>query len=266
MINFRRAYGKGIEISKAREWTRLVFGNMGQSIAEAIQFIRRFRNAESQWECAYEPENPELEQRLLQDPRPKIFVTAHLGSWEVAILMVSLRVGNHGAAVARRVDNPILNWVVRKTRMKYGSSWIDKRGAADRCLEWLERGKNVGLVMDENGGWRGIYVEYFGRPASTQKTAALLALKCAAPIVLGAAIRRPGKEFLYKLAVFEPSDYAGFPDPVWQMTQDVVRQQEAWVRADFLQWRWIHWRWKTRPGGTEETYTRKDLRRCFYPT
>ena len=42
-----------------------------------------------------------------------------------------------------------------------------------------------------------------------------------------------------------------------------MRIWEAWVREDPLQWRWIHWRWRTRPGGSEETYTRGDVRDAF---
>jgi hypothetical protein len=42
-----------------------------------------------------------------------------------------------------------------------------------------------------------------------------------------------------------------------------VATYEAWIRDEPLQWRWVHWRWKTRPQSIEETYTRADVRRIF---
>ena len=84
---------------QARLWAWEVFGNLGQSIAEGIQFSRRFKKGSCGWEKLCEAENPELEKELLRDPRPKVLVTGHLGSWEVALMMVSLRVGGNGGVI-----------------------------------------------------------------------------------------------------------------------------------------------------------------------
>ncbi len=266
MINLRRAYGADLNYATARNWIWQVFGNMGQSIAEGIQFSRRFKGASPEWEQIYECDNRELEARLLRDPRPKVFVTGHLGSWEVGAMMLALRVGKRGAAVARRVDNPFLNAIVRQARLQDPAQWIEKTGAVAECLRRLQQGDSIALLFDENGGWRGSFVDFFGRPASTRKTAALLALTTGAPIVIGAALRKPGKKkFLFKLAEIEPHDYGTGPEAILGLTQAMVTTYEQWVREYPLQWRWIHWRWKNRPGGEEETYRRSDLKRCFNP-
>ena len=265
MINLRRAYGAEMDYRRARDSVRKIFANLAQGIAEGLQFARRHADAASGWETVYVSEDPELEWRMIKDPRPKVFVGGHLGSWEVAMMMVSLRTGAQGAVVARRVDNPFLNWFVRRVRQQYGAQWIEKRGASDAGLQWLEQGRSVAMLMDENGGWRGMFVDFFGRPASTRKSAALLSLSTGAPIVVGAALRQESDpRFLYKLAVLEPADYRQSADPVQRMTQDIVAIQEKWIRERPLQWRWIHWRWKTRPDRSEERYTRRDLVECFH--
>src|SRR6185369_7838977 len=125
------------------------------------------------------------------------------GSWEVAIGTVARRVGASGAVVIRRIDNPFLNAVVRRLRLNRGSEWIEKRGASAEALRRLRAGESVALLADENGGPRGIFVDFFGRPASTHKTPALLSALTGAPIVAGAAIRR-GDRFFFRLAVVEP--------------------------------------------------------------
>jgi Kdo2-lipid IVA lauroyltransferase/acyltransferase len=264
MINLRRAYGESMDYRKAKTNARQVFGNLGQSIAEGIQFSRRFLIGGSAWERLYRPEDPELEHRVRADPRPKIFVTGHLGSWEATIMMASRRVGANSAVIARRVDNPFLNSVVQILRMDHHSRWIDKRGAVFECLRRLGAGDSVALLMDENGGWRGSYVNFFGRPASTRKTAALLSLCTGAPIVVGAAVRGcDDVKFLFKLAVIDPRCFPTGPESILKITQQIMTVYEGWVRAAPLQWRWIHWRWKNRPDGSEETYTRRDLNACF---
>jgi hypothetical protein len=47
------------------------------------------------------------------------------------------------------------------------------------------------------------------------------------------------------------------------LTRRMAALYEGWVREDPDQWRWVHWRWKHRPDGTVETYSRRDLRACF---
>jgi KDO2-lipid IV(A) lauroyltransferase len=265
MINFRRAFGSSMTRPLARRRTRAVFANLGAGIAEGIQFSRRFRSPASAWETVCEIEDPALDARVRADPRPKIFVTGHFGSWEIATAIAGLRVGARGAAVVRRVDNPFLNQVVRWVRLREPSQWIEKRGASIESLSRLRAGDSVAFLIDENNGPKGVFVDFFGRAASTTRTPALLSLMTGAPIVLGAAIRRPGNaRLLYKLAIFEPSAVGGDPTAaVHELTRRVVATYQRWVAGDPLQWRWIHWRWKTRPDGSEETYRRADLNDAF---
>jgi KDO2-lipid IV(A) lauroyltransferase len=265
MINLRRAYGAGMTRARARTLTLTAFGHLGQSLAEGIRFSRAFRGGRAGWEESYEPDDPALERRILDDPRPKIFVTGHLGSWEIATAIAGFRVGLRGAAVMRRVDNPFLNAVVRWLRTPEPSQWIEKRGGTSEALRRLRGGHSIAMLLDENGGYRGVFVTFFDRPASTSRTPALLSLMTGAPVVLGAAVRpRAGGRLRFRLAMFDPAGLpTRGPEAVPILTQAIIAQYEAWVRDDPAQWRWIHWRWKTRPDGTEETYTRHDLREVF---
>lgn len=253
MINLRRAYG--MPRSEARGAIATVFANLAQSIAEALQFVRRYSRGDG-WQSLYRLEDPALAQRILADPRPKIFVTAHLGSWEVAVLILQRALGG-GAGIARRVDNRWLDRIVKAVRLDAPSQWIEKAGGAEEALRRLRAGESVVMLVDENGGRRGPWVDFFGRPASTRKTPALLSMMTGCPIVAGAAIREPDGRFLYRLA---------FIDEVTSVADATARIQstfEAWIRETPLQWRWIHWRWRTRPDGSEERYGLKELKEAF---
>lgn len=254
-INLRAVYGPALSRADARRHTLRVFGSLGQAFAEGVQFSRRHAGAGPGWDQRFDIEDPALHQRIVNETRPKVFVTAHLGSWEMALLAAGLRVGA-GASLMRPIDNPFVDRLLRWAR---GSRTllIDKRGGAAAATAHLQQGGNVALLLDENAGYKGIWVNFFGRPASTHRTAALLSARTGSPIVVGAAVRRPGGRYLYRLALIEPSSQ---PESIGAVTEQITAILERWIREDPLQWRWIHWRWKTRPDGTEESYTRADLR------
>lgn len=261
MINLHRAYG--IDRRTARSMTLDVFRNMGQSIAEGIQFSRRSGSVDA--DAIRRLEDPELAARILADPRPKIFVTGHFGSWEIAIMLAASDMGGKGAVIARAVDNPFLDAIVRRLRVSSPEQFIEKRGAMAKAVETLREGRSLAMLVDENAGRRGPFVDFFGRPASAWKTPAVLSLMTGAPIVVGAAVRRgPSPPFFYRLAMI---DRAGERDDIGKsvraITAEIAGTLERWIREDPLQWRWIHWRWRARPDSTDETYTSKDVARCF---
>jgi KDO2-lipid IV(A) lauroyltransferase len=259
LINLRRAFGDALPNRDLRRTIRAVFGHLGESVAEGLQFARRGGDQLPPFEC----EDPDLEQRILGDPRAKVFVTAHLGAWELAPAIAAARAGSAGAVIFRRVDNPFIDALWRRVRPHPDAEWIEKRGAAGRAAAALRAGYHVAMLVDENGGYRGLFVPFFGRPASTRKTAAVLSLSTGAPVVLGACVRRPGRPYLFRLAMFEPPLDMAPRDALRELTASVVEVIELWIRDDPAQWRWVHARWKTRPDRSEERYGRAELREAL---
>lgn len=259
-INLRRAYGATMTRGAARRRTRRAFASVGQAVAEGMWCVRPGgASAFVRSGCVTE-EHPELVQRALADPRPKLFVTAHLGAWDLAIIWARMTHGR-GAVVQRAFDNRVIQAAVEWARGALGDT-IPKRGAAGACIDRLRQGQSVAMIVDENAGPRGCFVPFFGRPASTHRTPALLAIQMGCPIVMAVMVRRPGGQYLSRSVWFEPGD----PAAKWTvdtLTAALAAQLEQWVRDDADQWRWIHWRWKARPDGTEERYDRATLRSCF---
>jgi KDO2-lipid IV(A) lauroyltransferase len=174
--------------------------------------------------------------------------------------------GERGAAIVRRVDNPFLDRLVRHGRLAHPGQWIEKRGGTTEALARLRDGDCVALLLDENAGARGLFVDFFGRPASTQRSAALLALMADAPLVAGALVRDPATgERRFLLAEVPARAGLDETDAVVDLTRRATAVLEGWIRRFPEQWRWIHWRWRERPDGTSETYRRRDLARVFAP-
>jgi KDO2-lipid IV(A) lauroyltransferase len=152
-------------------------------------------------------------------------------------------------AVARRLDNPHLDRFLTRFRSGTGQTILDKNADYDRILSVLRGGGAIGMVADQDAGPRGQFVDFFGRPASTFKSIALLALEYDAVLaVVGAP--KVGEPMRYRIAteaVILPEEYAGRTDAVKAITQRFTAALERIVRRAPEQYFWVHRRWKHQP-------------------
>jgi KDO2-lipid IV(A) lauroyltransferase len=126
---------------------------------------------------------------------------------------------------------------------------LSKTGDFDRITGVLKAGGIVATLGDQDAGPKGLFVDFFGRPASTHKAVALLALEHGALMtVIGVA--RVGTPMRYSLEVEEvvdPHDYADRPDAVKAITERFTQAFERLVRRHPEQYFWLHRRWKHEP-------------------
>ncbi len=184
----------------------------------------------------------------LKAGRPLMTLTGHFGNWEVLNYMFGL-LGFRGGVIARRLDNPYLDRLLVQLRQKTGQVILDKSTDYDKIMDTLRRGGNLGILGDQDAGARGQFVDFFGRPASTFKSIALLSLEYSAPIlVFGAA--RVGDPMQYRLYIEDvilPEEYSAAPDATRRITQRYTAALERMVRRHPEQYFWLHRRWKHEP-------------------
>jgi Kdo2-lipid IVA lauroyltransferase/acyltransferase len=177
-----------------------------------------------------------------------LVLTAHLGNWEV--LSVAHRLtGLPLSVVVRPLDAPWLDAVADRLRRKTGIELIDKRGALRPVLAALQRGRMVGILMDQNAARReGIFVSFFGRLASTSRSIAVLALRTGAPVVPIFIYRQDlGRHRVVIHPALPVDAKADHGDAVAELTQRCTSSIEAAIGAAPEQWLWLHNRWRTRP-------------------
>lgn len=185
---------------------------------------------------------------LLNARKPVILLTGHLGNWEVLGYMLAV-IGYEVDAIARPIDNRLINDWLLGIRENKGMRIITKWDATGRMLEVLSRGGALGFIADQNAGDKGMFVPFFGRLASSYKSIGLLAIREEVPIVCGYA-HRTGPGFHYELGVadvIQPDDWQDMPDPLYYVTARYARAIEAMVRLRPQQYLWMHRRWKSRP-------------------
>jgi Kdo2-lipid IVA lauroyltransferase/acyltransferase len=177
-----------------------------------------------------------------------LVLTAHLGNWELLTVAHRL-VGVPLSVVVRPLDAPWLDAVADRLRRKAGVELIDKRGALRPVLGALSRGRLVGILMDQNAARReGIFVSFFGQPASTSRSIAVLALRTRTPVVPIFIYREDLGRHRVVIHPALPVDGNGDEgDAVAQLTQRCTTSIEEAVGRAPEQWLWLHNRWRTRP-------------------
>lgn len=179
-----------------------------------------------------------------------IMLTGHYGNWEILGYALAT-LGFPTTSIARPLDNPYVSDFVFGVREKTGQRIIAKKGATEEVTDVLDSRGIVGFIADQNAGTKGIFVDFFGRKASTYKSIALLAMQYEVPMVIGYA-RRQADRFRFDVGVQDviyPHDWQPQDDPLRYITQRYTSAIEAMVRDEPGQYLWVHRRWKTRPKG-----------------
>lgn len=189
----------------------------------------------------------EAVERALEKGRGIIFVTGHLGNWELGGAATAAR-GIPLAAVALRQGNPLFDRDLVGTRERLGMRVIYKKDAPKEVLRALSAGDGVALVADQNPIRGGIPVEFFGREANTARGPAVLALRTGAPVFLAVALRVKGGDVDYSVEFREvPVERTGDTDAdVHGLVQAYTRLLEDSIRSHPEQYFWHHRRWKER--------------------
>jgi KDO2-lipid IV(A) lauroyltransferase len=185
---------------------------------------------------------------LMLSGRPLLIVTGHLGNWEMAGYALGL-LGFTTHAVARPLDNPYLHDFLSRFRERTGQKILAKKGDFDQIQALLDQGGVLATLGDQDAGQRGLFVDFFGRPASTHKAIALLALEHRVPMVV-VGTPKVAEPMSYQVVVADiilPEEYHGRPDAVLAMTQRFTSALERLVRETPGQYFWLHRRWKHQP-------------------
>jgi KDO2-lipid IV(A) lauroyltransferase len=244
--HIRQALGQDLDLATI---DRIALRSMQQLVMMAMEaaFMPRLIN---EWTWAQYVTTRQLDAalRVLLRGRGAILLTGHYGNWELSGYLLACW-GFDVLAVMRPLDNVYLNRFLRDVRRRKGLRLADKKGATGSLEEALRDGGLVGFIADQDAGPKGIFVDFFGRPASTYKSIGLLAMAADVPVIIGYA-RRTSHRFRYEVGVariIEPDEWRDRDDPLRWITQEYTTAIEQFVREAPEQYLWTHRRWKHQP-------------------
>jgi len=194
-----------------------------------------------------------------------LYLTGHIGAWELSSFAHALY-GYPLHYLARPIENRRINALVNRYRCLSGNRPIFKNESARVTLKVLKEAGTIGILADQNTmPQEAVFVDFFGKAASTTTGIARLALHTEAAVVPGYAVwdEQLGK---YRLR-FEPAvELTRTGDPerdILENTWKFTKVLEEIIRKYPEQWVWIHGRWNTRPSGEPPVY---DFREAEYET
>ncbi|MBW2708318.1 MAG: lysophospholipid acyltransferase family protein [Deltaproteobacteria bacterium] len=176
-------------------------------------------------------------------------LTGHFGNWELMSAAVALKFKTSGLAVARPADFAPVEELLMRLRTRFGAEIIPKKKAMKKLLRGTRENKAMGILLDQNVDWyEGVFVQFMGQRACTNKGLALIAMKTGSPVVPVFSVRQPDGRyrvvFENEVALVRSESKLGDTEENTAEFNRIINKYIYWYPD---QWFWFHKRWKTRP-------------------
>lgn len=192
-------------------------------------------------------DHEEYLEQASQDGRGAILLSGHFGNWELMAAAIAKR-GYPLSVVAVKQRNRRVDRFINDLRASSGIRVIRPGLAIRGVFRALANNEFVALLGDQDAHHEGVFVDFFGRPASTHQGPAALALKTGACIILGSAVRLPdGRHRVLTDRLTVNHLKGATPANIRKVTEAHVGLLEKRIRQFPDHWFWMHRRWKTRP-------------------
>ncbi len=227
---------------------RDLFVHLGRSTLE----LASIRWYDGRLDAYIELSPPDLLREVMSRGRGMVFVTGHVGSWELLARRIA-RAGVPNAVVAKASWARKIDELAERFRAEGGVTtlWRESPDTGRAIIRTFRAGKALGLLIDQDTSVQGVFVPFFGRLAFTPRAAADFAVRFGAPVVVGTIHRNgPRKADGHRVELEEIPFSADPPDreaEVVRLTAACTAALERAIRRHPEEWVWMHERWATRP-------------------
>ncbi|MFC1540882.1 lysophospholipid acyltransferase family protein [Candidatus Latescibacterota bacterium] len=237
MENLRHSFGSEYDEEQIHRIACDSYVNIGITILEML-IVQRF---EPQMLERVDMTDSHILRSNFDKDQGVIVVSCHFGSWEIVGAALAAA-GMPMTVVVKRLSNPYVDRMIYERRTGFGNKIINHGVSVKYIVNALKDKEIVGLISDQDAGADGVFVNFFGRKASTPRGAAQLALKYNVPIVVVMTLRTGNgryKGIFKEIAVNEN-------DTIETVTQRFTTYIEEVIRVNPEQYFWMHRRWKTK--------------------
>jgi len=244
--NLHRVFGDVLPAEEIRLLAQAYYAHFVRFLGEFVRLP--FMSAEKRKQYI-RVENIEVPIKAHAQGKGVLLLTGHFGNWEVATVAgigQFPQYRNLFHFVRRPLKPRLLNDFVDRRFRRAGFGTLSKRGSLDAIVELLETGAIVVFVFDQHAGTRdGIAVDFFGHPAGTFKSLALLALTTQAPVIPAFSWREPGGTHVLRFEEPLPLiECENVSEAIRKNTRAYNAAIERMILRHPEQWIWMHKRWK----------------------
>ncbi len=253
--NLSIAYGEEKNRDEIRAMAREVWINLGKSGAEFA--IKMGEDKPEGFFRNLEVIGNEYLQEAIKKGRGILGLISHMGCWEGTALGLPM-LGIPAYAIGKRLGNEQLNTLLFESRGKKGVQTLARGSSYKTILRVLAENNLVGILIDQDTDVRGVFVDFFGRPAHTPIGAAMLAMDSGAPVLPMFYLKKDDDSYVFIIEEEIPLVMTG--NRRKDMEENTSRFHEViekYIKKYPTQWVWFHNRWKTTPEMVEEKKRRK---------
>jgi len=188
--------------------------------------------------------------KALARGRGVILISAHFGNFPVMLARLGLE-GYRVAGVMRPMRNNRVEKLFTARRARFNIKTIysqPRKVCIESTIKSIRDNELVFVLLDQNFGTGGVFVDFFGRKAATATGPLVLARRTKAAIVPCFIVRQ--KDDTHKIIIEPPfiqEEKGSYQENLIANIQGLTSIIEAYIRKYPEQWGWIHRRWKSRP-------------------
>ncbi len=195
-----------------------------------------------------EKNQQEIFSKLLERKKGILALSAHCGNWEILAAGVAKHFPLN--VIAKKIYIDELNDMLVKYRNMKNVKVIlrSEKASARKMIKALKDNEIIAMLIDQDTSVQSVFVDFFGKPASTPLGLASLALKTGTPVVLAVDKRLPDykHKFVISDEIIPPESTGDFDTDVKNFTAKLTKCLENFIRENPEQWVWFHERWKTK--------------------
>lgn len=209
----------------------------------------------------WEPASRELLLAEERAGRGMMIVSAHIGNWEGMIHGLTALLSRPIHFIGAPIKNPLVHNLTFGARGDTGGHFILRGETGPDLMRAMRKGEHMCLGGDQNAGGRGLFIPFFGRPASTHKGPGALAQLSGANCFFVILLRKPGGRLTghaISLGKIEKGGKVDKEDAILRFTMRWVDILEKYVKLYPEQYFWLHNRWKKSPEPDTIIYPRME--------
>jgi len=192
-------------------------------------------------------EGSEIIHKAIESNREIIFITGHLGNWELISQALAIKFDLTIVGVGRKLDSDLMDNILKKNRERFNVQMVYKKGAMKGVIKALKDKKAVGILIDqslpiEQGG---IEVSFFNNKATHTTLASTLSRRYKVDLI--PVFISTNNYIDYHAKIYNPIPYiktTNQEDDILKMTQAQADIMQMVIEKNPKEWFWQHKRWK----------------------
>ena len=248
--NLTIAYGEAKSSAEIAGMAKEVWVNLGKSGAEFA--IKMGQEKPEDFFKDLKVTGNEYLQEAIKRGKGGLALISHMGCWEGTAMGVPM-LGVPAYAIGKKLGNEKLNSLLFESRGKKGVPTLARGSSYKTILRVLAENNVVGILIDQDTEVRGVFVDFYGKPAYTPIGAAMLAMDSGAPVLPMFYLKKDDDTYEFIIEKEIPLVMTGNRrQDMKENTRRFHEVIEEYIKKYPTQWVWMHNRWKTTPEMVEE--------------